>query len=212
MTSKSLSWHQKVPHEIKNTSWRRKDRHDVKKCVMTSKTLPWHKTSHDVKNTSKSSSQLIFRKAAQKPPLTAGVTIELIDDQSYLWAVAHYWHGEILANFCWTPPLISEPYLSLWLRYWDTIGGIWKEIDTSIKWYNRCIYKPINPRDIHVAPRRQSSELFVQSYLYRDLSNMCTNDLNLQSVVDAMGNQGFFLGSRGKVGEVCHDIINTSWR
>ena len=47
-------------------------------------------------------SQLKFRKAVQKPLLTAEVTIEFIDDQSCLWAVAHYWHGDILANFCWT--------------------------------------------------------------------------------------------------------------
>ena len=57
-------------------------------------------------------SQLKSRKAAQKPLLTAGVAIEFIDDQSCLWAVAHYWHGEILANFCWTPSLFSGPYLS----------------------------------------------------------------------------------------------------
>ena len=35
------------------------------------------------------------------------VTIEFIDDQSCLWAVAHYWHWEILLNFCGTPPLFS---------------------------------------------------------------------------------------------------------
>ena len=39
-------------------------------------------------------SQLKYRKAAQKPLLIDGVTIEFIDDQwqSCLWAVAHYWH------------------------------------------------------------------------------------------------------------------------
>ena len=80
--------------------------------------------------------------------------------QSCLGAVAHYWHREILANLWWTPPLFSGPYLSLWSWYWDTISGIWKGIDTPIKWYNGLIYKPINPRAI--APQRQYSELFVQ--------------------------------------------------
>ena len=42
--------------------------------------------------------------------LCAG-TIELIDDQSCLWA--HYWHWQILANFWWNPPLFAGPYLSL---------------------------------------------------------------------------------------------------
>ena len=28
--------------------------------------------------------------------------------------VAHYCHWEILANFCWTPPLFSGLYISLW--------------------------------------------------------------------------------------------------
>ena len=58
-------------------------------------------------------SQLKSRKAAQKPLLTDAVTIEFIDNQSCLWAVTHYWHWEILANFCWTSPLFSGPYLSL---------------------------------------------------------------------------------------------------
>ena len=53
-------------------------------------------------------SQLKSRKAAKKPLLRDGVTIEFIDDQSCLCAVAHYWHCEILANFCWTPPLFSS--------------------------------------------------------------------------------------------------------
>ena len=60
------------------------------------------------------------------------VTIEFIDDQSCPWAVAHYWHGEILANFCWTPPLFSGSYLLLWSWHWDTISVIWKGIDTPI--------------------------------------------------------------------------------
>ena len=122
MTSKSLSRHQKVPHEIKNTSWRHiKDRHDVKKCVMTSKTLPWHKTSPDVKNTSKNSSQLKFRKAAQKSPLTAGVTIELIDDQSCLWAVAHYSQVRTTSPFQWVWSLsVSRNTLSM-SRIWSFV-------------------------------------------------------------------------------------------
>ena len=60
---------------------------------------------------------------------------------------------EILANVCWTPPLFSGPYLSLWSWYWDTRGGIWKGTDT-----------PINPRAI--ASLRQYSELCVHNLSY----------------------------------------------
>ena len=109
--------------------------------------------------------QLKSRKAAQKPLLTAGVTIEFIDDQFCLWAVAHYWHWEVLANFRWTPPLFSGPYLSLWSCYRVTLSSIWKGIDTPIKWHNRFCYTP-NSRVIHVAPQRHYSELLLLS-LYR---------------------------------------------
>ena len=88
-------------------------------------------------------SQLKSRKAGLKPLLTTGATIEFIDDQSCLWAVAHYCHREILANLCSTAPLFSGSYLSLWSWYWDTISGIWKGIDTHIKWYNQLIYENI---------------------------------------------------------------------
>ena len=73
------------------------------------------------------------------------VTIQFIDDQSCLWVVVHYWQGEILPNFCWTPPLFSGPYLSLLSWYWDIISCIWMGMDKTIKWYNQLIYKPINP-------------------------------------------------------------------
>ena len=64
-------------------------------------------------------------------------------------------------NFCWTPPLFSRPYVWLWSCYCDTISGIWKGIDTPIKWYNRLIYKHTNPRSI--APQTQYSELLLLS-------------------------------------------------
>ena len=44
MTWKSLSWRQKVRHDVKNISWWQKVRHYFKKFVMSKK-----KTSHDVK-------------------------------------------------------------------------------------------------------------------------------------------------------------------
>ena len=71
---------------------------------------------------------------------------------------------EILANLCWTPPLFSGRYISLWSSYWDTICDIWQGIDSPIKWCNRLINKPISPRA--TAPQRQYSELLLLSLYY----------------------------------------------
>ena len=65
---------------------------------------------------------------------------------------------------------LLEPTSLLWAVYFVVVmilghnSGIWKGIDTPIKWYNPLIYEPINPRSI--ALQRQYSEVFVHSLVW----------------------------------------------
>ena len=101
----------------------------------------------------------------------ASPTIGLIDDQSCIWlTIGTEWFWQISAG----------PHLSSLGRMFSCDHDIGTQYATYkgelihlyIKWYNRLIYEPINPRA--VAPQRQYSErLLLSLYIHYGMTQKC---------------------------------------